>query len=279
MDIRVPSSKPSGLIDGFSSVQALRRIAERTQEHSAKPPEAAPAAHPEAAPGKVSARITRTAVPQKFEVICYECQYTFPVTGRVTDTSCPRCRVKLEKRDYLLDREFGHAIKTIGTVQLRPGGVLKDTTVVARSVILAGDASQAVIDCQLLQLRDGAQVELAKSRFRDLLIEADAHLVIPRTLSCRNIEVRGELDASLSAEGMILVKAGGHLKGSVRTAHLTVEEGGGLTAAVDIGPHVAPPPKPPPAPVTTKAEESPAKKGPGARRNTRPAKPAPAARK
>jgi cytoskeletal protein CcmA (bactofilin family) len=58
------------------------------------------------------------------------------------------------------------------------------------------------------------------------------------------LEVRGELEASGLTSGTILVKAGGHLKGTIQTAHLIVEDGGGLTATLNVGPHISSEPAP-----------------------------------
>ena len=54
---------------------------------------------------------------------------------------------------------------------------------------------------------------------------------------CRLSDVM--LNATLDrneAAGLVSIRAGGHLKGTVRGAHLQVEEGGGLSARVFIWP-------------------------------------------
>ena len=45
----------------------------------------------------------------------------------------------------------------------------------------------------------------------------------------------------MEATGLVSIHEGGHLKGTVRGAHLQVEEGGGLSARVFIWPQGQPP--------------------------------------
>ena len=54
--------------------------------------------------------------------------------------------------------------------------------------------------------------------------------------SGNHLELLGTLEADVEAAGLVSIRPGGHLKGTVRGAHLQVEEGGGLSARVFIWP-------------------------------------------
>ena len=85
-----------------------------------------------------------------------------------------------------------------------------------------------------LELGPGARFNLKNARFKDIRIRPEARISIRRKLVCRNLYVEGELRATVQSEGMVRVRCGGFLKGSVATEHLAVESGGGLKARLKV---------------------------------------------
>ncbi len=231
------------VIDGFSSIQAVRRKSgdgsdgPRLRESSSKLPERHPGENEgqDTAPNKV--RIGHTALPPKFEIVCYECSYEFTVTGRLHNVICPKCREQLEVGDYVVDGERTGAIKTIGSVTVKDGGALRGASVIAGDLILEGGTVEdsQVRACGCVQLGEGAYYRGASINTRDVLIRAGACVAFRGSLMCRQLDVEGDVKGRLSCEGAMTVHPGGVIRGEVVTEHLIVHDGGGLKAKVRVG--------------------------------------------
>jgi len=225
------------VIDGYSSVQAIRRAQKRAVHQASKTPDHAPDAQTEHAhKKKPGTRIDHTVIPQKHEVVCYECEYPFMMAGRIQDTMCPKCHKQLRMTDHIINGEWTEAVKTIGIIDFKAGGILKGAELRARDIILAGNAEDGSLKAgRKLELCKGARFNIAKVRMKDLVIRKGGDFAIKSAISCRNLEVEGALKARIFAEGIVTIKRGGVLDGELHTPHLSVEEGGGLKAAVVIG--------------------------------------------
>jgi len=238
---KVVRSKDPSVIDGFSSVQAVRHAGRSSNGPRTRPSRTtlpATTAKPDEKKntvGKLASRIGHTVIPVKYEIVCYECAYTFTLTGRLQDTICPKCHALLDGSDHTIDREWTGTIKTIGTIELKPEGALKGGEFIARNVIIAGHAEEGIIQAyQRLALGAGATFDVARIRMKDLVIRKDGKFTITSKFTCRNLEVEGELKAKVFIEGIVRIRRGGFLRGEVYTPHLVVEEGGGLWAKVVV---------------------------------------------
>jgi cytoskeletal protein CcmA (bactofilin family) len=228
----VPDSPKATVIDGFTSVQAMRRIERRAAQarqpatpKSPAPVEPSPAAH-----------FASSVMPQKYEITCYECGYLFALQGHVHDTLCPKCHRNLEALNLTIEGEWTVPVKTIGTVELKAGSVLKNVEINARDVILRGNAEDGtLVVTRRLEVHQGATLDIEKTSFRDLAIRSGGKFAFTKKIACRNLEVEGELTASIYSEGVITVRNGGLLKGEVHGPHLVIEEGGGLEARTVAG--------------------------------------------
>lgn len=184
-----------------------------------------------------AARFAKTAVPTRHEITCYSCGYVFPLAGRTARLICPKCRVTLDQGDYLIESEGPSVIRTTGTIRLGPGGNVKGGTLVAQKVILEGRIEEGSVRAfGNLDLLGNLSLEQAKLNARDVTIAAGSRVRIGSEIDFRNIDLRGTLHGELEIEGLVTIRPGGHLKGKIRTRHLVVEEGGGLTAQVEIRP-------------------------------------------
>jgi hypothetical protein len=223
-------------MDGLSVVRAMRHAKEAGHE---KPAPSAPAEPPPAKPppgdGK-AARIGRTALPTKHEIICYECGYAFQSTGHVHNLRCSKCKKLLDQADYTIDTECREPVRTTGNIRLAASGVLISGALVGRDVTLAGRIEGGTVKAnRRLELEAGAVFDPDLLTAPDLKIGCGLSLTLKGKKMYRHVEVCGELDAQLAASGVVTVRAGGHLKGLLLGHHLVVEEGGGLTAQVEIG--------------------------------------------
>lgn len=224
-------------VDGLSLVRAVRQARAAGQE---PPPAHTPPPKPTSsspAGTKNAARIGHTALPSRNEIHCYECGYSFLATGRVHALLCPKCRKTLDQADYTIDAECTEAIRTTGSIRLAAGGVLKAGALIARDIELAGRVEGGTVKAhRRLEIRAGAVFDPDLLAAQDLAVSAGAQFRFRGKRIFRQVDVAGVLEGELAVSGRIHVRAGGHLCGRIHGAHLVVEEGGGLTATLEIAP-------------------------------------------
>jgi cytoskeletal protein CcmA (bactofilin family) len=234
----VPKNRKVNTLDSYATIRAVAR-----NKPAPGSPASAPAADdtvPTDAPAidlqKPGARVARTTVPVKHHIECYECGYKFQVHGRATTTHCPKCRVLLDFKDYLIDSEWMETVKTAGTVRLTATGVLKSGDLIGAEVIIEGiiEGGRARA-LRIIELGAGAIFSEKAVSAPDLRIAPGAEFKFKQDARYRNVEIFGTLHAKLESTGLIIVKPGGLLEGEVQAQHLVVEEGGGLKANLRIG--------------------------------------------
>ena len=233
----------AGDVSGFDVVRAVKHVRERKGSippPPKKPPDAPPE-HPSPEPpddGKParSARIGKTAVPTKYEYVCYECGYRFTVAGKVRTLYCAKCRTILNQADYTIDKRHDVSIVTAGCVTIAPDGIWAGGSLTARQVVIEGRHEAGSIKVYgKLEVGPGAVFNAADIDAQDILIRAGAEIKIEGQATYRDVELYGELSADLKATGVVSIRSGGHLKGRLQTGHLVVEDGGGLNATVVVG--------------------------------------------
>lgn len=233
--------KKSDVIDGFITMEAARRAAAsgpKRKKATAKPTapkkRAAPRASKPKSDGKV--KIGRTIEPTKNEIVCYECEYAFTLTGELNKTYCPKCRCILEAKTETIDGVWSGGIRTIGDVVIAENGIVRGGTVVARNVVLKGSIeSGRVRVLGRLDVHPGGNFELQVVDAVDLVIREGSRVALTRKARFRHVEIEGELKAKLDTTGIVTIRQGALLRGQLRGAHLVVEEGGGLKAKLAIG--------------------------------------------
>ncbi|MBN1557244.1 MAG: polymer-forming cytoskeletal protein [Lentisphaerae bacterium] len=234
------------VIDGFTSIQAVRRSGQasrqaRTRPSSSRLPNKPRGPSGAPAPGKPAARIGHTAMPERHEIVCYECGFAFVLQGRFEKTYCPKCRQCLTFETITIDGVSRRTVKTIGVVTVTPAGKIAGGRIVATDVILAGaiNGGQVCVS-RRLELREGATFKPDCVSMRDVRIHAGARIALDHDLVCRDLEVDGFLKARVHADGLIAVRRGGFLSGEIHGPRLAVQDGAGLSAVLDVGPGCAP---------------------------------------
>jgi len=231
----VAKNRKVNTLDSYATIRAVAR----TKPVPGSPPSAPAAedAEPVTDLQKPGARVARTTVPVKHHIECYECGYKFQVHGRATTTHCPKCRVLLDFKDYLIDAEWMETIKTAGTIRLAATGVLKSGDLIGAEVIIEGiiEGGRARA-LRTLELGAGAIFSEKAVSGPDLRISPGAEFKFKQDAHYRNVEIFGTLHAKLESTGIITVKPGGLLSGEVQAQHLVVEDGGGLKATLHIAP-------------------------------------------
>lgn len=238
----VARSDGPNFIDGFSSVQAVKRSKSADQPPRTHQPEARlhaldekpPDEKPSGAPA--NRKISRSVIPEKVQITCYECQYAFTHTGRVVDTFCPKCHKKLEAGSITVDGKWFKDVRTIGRVEILAGASVDGCHITAREIALHADASRAVILAHnRLELFSGAVFNTAETVIRTLVIPRNAEITLHESIVCDSLVVLGKVKADIKASSRVTVDRGGYFKGSIESPCLAVFEGAGLKAKLKIG--------------------------------------------
>lgn len=235
------SIEKAAVIDGFSSIQAIRRSGQESPEARTRPSSSRLPAHDadgatQSSEQRAKARIGHTALPTRHEIVCYECGYEHTITGRIHNPFCPKCHEELETGDVVVDTETDRCIKTVGTVEVKQGAALRHANVIASRLVLAGEIESSVVNIGgRLDIRKGARLDLQEIKYRDLFVAGDAKFSYRKKITCRDLTVEGELRAKVHTTGVARIRAGGLLRGEIHGEHLIVDDGGGLKAKVFVG--------------------------------------------
>jgi cytoskeletal protein CcmA (bactofilin family) len=237
----MPKSDKPGMIDGFMSVQAVRHQDGRKPDgkppDDKSPPNAKEEPQSRSAQLAEKASIGRTALPSRHELVCYSCGYAFVVTGKLSKVFCSKCREELETGDHTIEGEWKKNIRTVGRVHVKSGAVVRDATIIATDIIVGGDCAQATLKpTRRVELDTGALLPPGLLDEHCVLVRAGARLSLDTPLRCSDLDIHGELQASAAPTGMVTIHAGGMFRGDLKAAHLTVHDGGGLSAKLHIQP-------------------------------------------
>ena len=233
---RVSKSRKVSVVDGYTALKA----AQHAVKVGDRPEPAVPEGGEQQPPSelqKLGAHVTRTAVPAKRVIECYECGYKFQLHGRAPSTNCSKCRAMLDLGDHVIDRKWNGPLKTAGTIRIAADGVVETGDLVANDIILEGTIEAGTARAmRKLELHPGARFSEANIRAPDLVIAANATIAFIEPVEYRDVEIAGALRANLHATGVVMVKGGGVLQGEIHAAHLIIEDGGGLMAMTHIEP-------------------------------------------
>jgi cytoskeletal protein CcmA (bactofilin family) len=181
--------------------------------------------------------ISRTTLPPRQHIRCYECQYEFNLTGRMTSTHCPKCRASLDLAGYTIDAECREILKTLGAIKITPRGIVSSSALVATDLDLAGKVSESTVEVfSLLTIQPGADFIRGNIRTPDVKLQPNAEMSLKNLAVFRNVEIYGTLRTHLYSTGTVTLRAGGALFGGVYGGHLVVEDGATLIGEVVIGP-------------------------------------------
>ncbi len=235
------AGKRTKVMDGYSVVRSLEKA---KQDGVLTKPGALRAKEdrsshlkPTAKPGD-SPHIIKTIQPTKRTVRCFECGYECQLSGITNAIYCSKCRERIDMGDYVIDGPWSEEIKTGGSVLIKPTGRLEKVHVMAGSVIFEGSMDEdSTLECtQWLEICGDAEPDPRQITMRNLRISAGTSMKFKYKLQVNHLELMGTLEADIEAAGLVSIREGGHLKGTVRGAHLEVEEGGGLSARAFIWP-------------------------------------------
>ena len=188
-----------------------------------------------ASPRSSEATISRTTLPTKRHIRCYDCAYEFNLTGRMSSTHCPKCRVLLDLAGYTIDTECRETLKTLGKIKITSRGILASAQLLATDIDLAGKVTNSSIEAlRELILFPGADFTRGHIKAVDLKIEAGGKATFRDPALYRNVEVIGTFIAPLYATGLITIRTGAMFIGLIRGGRLIVEDGATFVADANI---------------------------------------------
>lgn len=188
-------------------------------------------------PGSPEASVSRTTLPTKQHIRCFECTYEFNLTGRMSSTHCPKCRASLDLAGYTIDTDCHETLKTLGKIKITPRGVVTSALLLGTDVDLAGKVTNSSVEAlHELVLFPGADFTRGNFKAVDLKIEAGGEVMFRNPALYRNVEVIGAFIAPLYATGLVVVRAGASFMGSVCGGRLIVEDGATFIAESNISP-------------------------------------------
>ncbi len=228
----MPAPDRPTFIDSYASVQALRRMQPADEagdkaDGSALSKDRAP----------IATRIRHTAVPPRFEITCYLCGYAFVLTGRLDKVLCHKCRRFLKTDNQTIDTPtWSGTIQTLGSVVVAQGSVVKGGVVDALDLELRGKVTGGTLRVQRrIEVFPSADPNVSLLSARDWVLHKGTSLTFVSPLQCRDIDIGGNLEASVKSTGRVIIRAGAVFHGSIAAPRLIVEEGAALTATLRIG--------------------------------------------
>jgi cytoskeletal protein CcmA (bactofilin family) len=186
-------------------------------------------------------------MPTKREVICPECGASSSVTGKVELWVCNICRHRMKLQDLALPpEEWEGEIEVGGTVIIPAGAVCKGGSITANDIVLQGEmAGVELYACRKLTIGANAKPDWVRMKNLDLELGVGVNLTPGKPVLGRHLALHGKFAGTAILEGTLTVFADGDFSGELRAAGLSVEEGGGLRAKLDVNPENAPPPPKP----------------------------------
>lgn len=231
--------KKTKVVDGFSVVQSLAQIQKEGKMPAPSPKSQAPppdSARPK--PPGPNPHLGKTVQPTKRTIRCFNCGLEFKLAGTTREIYCSKCRTKIDLKDYEISGVWKEEIQTGGRVMIRPGARLEGVKVLAGMILMEGtmDADSYLESTQWLEIGAGVKLEPRQITMRNLRVGAGAEVRVPNRLFVHHLEVLGLLEADIEATGLVSIREGGEIRGSIKAEHLQVEEGGGLNARLFIWP-------------------------------------------
>ena len=221
-----------GEVDGFMAFKAAQRLEPKYGNRSAT---SASEELDDTGHKKIGKRVSHTVLPTKHEIVCYECEYAFQITGRVGSTWCPKCRTELDFSNLEISAPWSDTLKTAGRVSVLEGGSITGGHIIAADIIVAGRISGGNLKAtRLLELMAGAEVDQQYISAPDLKVSKGHGVELPGKSDYRNVILEGRLSADLKVSGTLTIEPGGCLEGVLDATHLDLREGGGLLASVKL---------------------------------------------
>ena len=201
--------------------------------HGPRPPAQKPPAP--ADPG--ASTISRTTLPPRQHIRCFECGYEFNLAGRMHSTYCPKCRTTLDLAGYTIDSASSEPLKTLGSIRITRRGIVTSAHLLATDIELAGRIKDSLVQAfNALVIHPGADFVRKEINSNDLRIEPGAQVRLKDEAAYRHVDIAGSLHTELYATGLVTIRSTATFTGKIHSGRLVVEDGATVLADMDIGP-------------------------------------------
>lgn len=231
----------AGSVDGYDLVRAIQQQREKKggppPPGSRERPAAKPVKKATGSGGPGGPKIGKTALPNLYEYVCYNCGYRFKSAGKTPTLICIKCRTVLNQSDHQVNTRQEGSLLTAGVVKITPEGCWAGGKLMAREVVIEGRHEGGEINAsQKVEFAAGASAKLSGIYSESLIIRAGAEIEGEGAQTYRDVVLEGTLRGTIAVSGVMTIKAGGAFFGKLSTCNLVLEDGGGLTGDIVVNP-------------------------------------------
>ena len=166
-------------------------------------------------------------------VECFQCGSQLEVAPTAVSTMCRKCSSYVDLSDYQVNHTVTKSFRTHGRLVIDHKGYLLNTEAIVGDAVIKGRLIGRLAALRTLEVHSTARI---KGTFTAglLIIPLGNCFHWPDPIRVDNVEIRGELVASVCAAGTVRLKAGARCFGNVQAANLLVEEGAILVGSIEV---------------------------------------------
>jgi cytoskeletal protein CcmA (bactofilin family) len=238
----VIGNNKAGSVGGYDLVRAIQQ----QREKKGGPPPPGQRERPAPKPvvrssggsgGAGGPKIGKTALPNLYEYVCYNCGYRFKSAGKTPTLICIKCRTVLNQSDHQVTSRQEGTLLTAGVVKIMPEGIWAGGRLMAREVVIEGRHEGGEINAsQKVEFAAGSAAKLSGIFSELLVIRAGAEIEGDGAQTYREVVLEGSLRGRIAVSGTMTIKAGGSFSGKLSACNLVLEEGGGISGDIEINP-------------------------------------------
>lgn len=173
-------------------------------------------------------------VIEKQRVRCFQCGAELEAPRAAASTMCKRCSSYVDLSDHRITQTVSKNYRTHGWLVIEEKGYLLNTDSLADEVVVKGRVIGKLTATGTIEIHSTASIKGQISAGR-LVIPAGDRFRWEELLRVGSAEIGGELAASLSCSGTVVIKSTARLFGNVEAGSLVIEEGAVVVGAARIG--------------------------------------------
>lgn len=184
-----------------------------------------------------------SAALSAFEVRCFRCFHTQPVSRYAKSTQCARCSTYISLADYEIRARRSHTLRTRGDIVIRRRGGLRDCEIACHHLTVGGSID-ARVDCSGdAVFRRGGLVR-GHLYCRKLIVEKGAEVEFPDGAKAEHAEIHGRIVGDLVCGGLARVHRSGSVSGDLVAASIEIRDGGRVEGETRVDPETTIAPSP-----------------------------------
>jgi cytoskeletal protein CcmA (bactofilin family)/DNA-directed RNA polymerase subunit RPC12/RpoP len=172
--------------------------------------------------------------PEQRRITCFECQTELEVPATAESTMCKRCSQYIDLKDYRITSAVSKNFKTKGDFLVELKGYVFNTEAVVGAATIKGRFLGKLFAEHSLTIFSSAEIKGSFKTGR-LIIPNDNHFFWPEPLHLENVEISGELVASLHVTGTVWLRSTARLFGDLVAQAVVMEAGAVFVGQTRIG--------------------------------------------